>query len=155
MQKTLIAYYSFSGSTQALAQTLWRCAGGDLRALIPEKPYAFDNNTASKQARQQIARGYCPPLRAGQAPIDAYEIVFVGSPNWFATMAPPLYAFLHAHDFSRKTVIPFCTHGGGGFGRMEADVRAACPGASVLPGLAVAGEAEAGMVEAFWASLAL
>ncbi|MBP7105480.1 MAG: hypothetical protein KBA83_10180, partial [Fermentimonas sp.] len=41
----------------------------------------------------------------------------IGSPNWFKTLAPPVMSFLKRHNFAGKTVIPFCTHGGGGFGQ--------------------------------------
>ena len=134
----LIACYSFSGSTQALAEEIALQAGGTVRVLVPEEPYAFDYNTAAKEARSQIARGFCPKLSSGNEPIDAYDMVFVGTPNWFKSMAPPLLSFLRSHDFTGKTVIPFCTHGGGGAGQIEDEVRRACGGATLLPGMALA-----------------
>jgi flavodoxin len=60
-------------------------------------------------------RGFCPKLKFGDEPIDDYNTIFIGSPNWFRTLAPPVMSFLRKHDFSGKTVMPFCTHGGGGF----------------------------------------
>lgn len=54
-------------------------------------------------------------------------------------MAPPVISFLQQHDFTGKIVIPFCTHGGGGFGQIENDIAKACPNSKILPGIAVNG----------------
>lgn len=78
--------------------------------------YSFDYNTAAKEVRNQIARGFCPTLISGNQSIGDYETIFIGPPNWFKTIAPPVTSFLSHHDFTGKTVIPFCTHGGSGFG---------------------------------------
>ncbi len=134
--KILIVYYSFSGTTVRLAEEIARQTGGDLRALVPMTPYTFDFNTAARQARQEIERGYCPKLSSGLEPVDGYGNIFIGSPNWFKTFAPPVLSFLRGVKLTGKTVIPFCTHGGGGFGRMETEIAKECPGARLLPGFA-------------------
>lgn len=139
MKKPLVVYYSFSGGTRALAEMIARQTGADIRELVPQKPYAFDYNTASKEVRGEIARGYCPKLLAGAGPLGEYGTVFVGTPNWFKSMAPPVLSFLRRHDFSGKMVAPFCTHGGGGFGDIESRMAEECPGALMLPGLAATG----------------
>lgn len=71
--------------------------------------------------------------------IDDYKIIFIGTPNWFKTIAPPVVSFLRQHDFTSKIVIPFCTHGGGGFGQIENDISKECPKSIILPGIAVNG----------------
>lgn len=136
MSKILVAYYSFSGTTAAFAEKLAGMLNADLRPLVPETPYDFSRNTATKDARNEIARGYCPKLQSGNEPIDGYDIIFAGTPNWFRDMAPPLLTFLRMHDFSGKTIIPFCTHGGGGFGDIEKRIAEECAGAVIRPGFA-------------------
>lgn len=106
-----------------------------MRQIVPERPYTFDYNTAAKEVRGEIARGYCPRLERGAEPMDAFDILFVGSPNWFGSIAPPVLSFLRAHDFGGKRIAPFCTHGGGGLGEMERRIAKACPGAVIVPGL--------------------
>lgn len=64
-------------------------------------------------------RGFCPKLISGNELTNDYRIIFIGTPNWFKTFAPPVMSFLKQHDFTGKIVIPFCTHGGGGFGQIE------------------------------------
>lgn len=136
MSNILIAYYSFSKNTENLALEIALQTGGELREIVPERAYSFGYNTATKEARAEVSRGFCPKLISGGKPIDAYDTVFIGSPNWFKLIAPPVLSFLRMHDFTGKTVVPFCTHGGGGFGEIERRIAQECPGAKLLPGLA-------------------
>lgn len=137
MGNTLIVYYSYSGTTKKLAEDIHAVAGGDIFALICEKAYSFHYNTAAKEARSEIQRGYCPKLLYSLQSIDEYSTIFIGSPNWFKTFAPPVLSFLRGYHFANKQIIPFCTHGGGGFGKIEEDILKECPQALLLPGFAV------------------
>lgn len=141
MNKTLIVYYSLFRNTENLALEIAIQTEGDLRELIPDNNYSFDYNTAAKEVRNQISRGFCPKLTSGNDSISDYETIFIGSPNWFKTLAPPVLSFLRAHDFTGKTVIPFCTHGGGGFGQIENDIAKECSKSIIIPGIAVNGTA--------------
>jgi flavodoxin len=136
MTKVLVVYYSFSNGTEKLAEEIAKQTGGDLRALIPEKPYAFNYNTAAKEARNEIERGYCPELLSGGESVASYDYIFLGTPNWFKSFAPPVLSFLRNVDLQGKTIIPFCTHGGGGFGQIEVNIAKECPQATILSGLA-------------------
>lgn len=139
MKDTLIVYYSLFETTKNLALEIAKQTGGTIRELIPDKKYSFDYNTACKEARNEISRGFCPKLLSGKESIDDYKTIFIGSPNWFKTFAPPVMSFLRQHNFSGKTVIPFCTHGGGGFSRIEDDIAKECSESIILPGIAVNG----------------
>ncbi|MNP39830.1 flavodoxin [compost metagenome] len=112
---------------------------GALRELIPDKNYSFDYNTAAKEVRNQIFRGFCPELISGNESIEDYQTIFIGSPNWFKTLAPPVLSFIRTHNFTGKTVIPFCTHGGGGFGQIENDINRECSKSIILPSMAING----------------
>jgi flavodoxin len=142
MNNTLVAYYSLFQNTKNVALEIAKQTGGTLRELIPENNYSFDYNTASKEVRNQISRGFCPKLISGNESVNEYQTIFIGTPNWFKTLAPPVMAFLKQHDFMGKTVIPFCTHGGGGFGQIENDIAKECPKSIILPGIAVNGSIE-------------
>ena len=142
MKNTLIVYYSLFQNTANLALEIAIQIDGAIIELIPERNYSFDYNTAVKEVRNQISRGFCPKLISGNEPIDDYETVFVGTPNWFRTLAPPVMSFLKQHNFEGKTVIPFCTHGGGGFGQIENDIAKECSKSIILPGIAVNGTAQ-------------
>lgn len=142
MDNILIVYYSLFQNTRNLALEIAKQTDGTIRELIPEKNYSFDYNTAAKEVRNQIARGYCPTLISGNESIDGYHTIFVGTPNWFKTLAPPVMSFLKQYDFAGKTIIPFCTHGGGGFCQIEIDIAKECSKSTILPGIAVNGIAE-------------
>ena len=138
--KPLIVYYSYSGITRRLAEDIALITDGDLRELNPQKPYSFSYNTAVKEARAEIEKGYCPPLLQGAEPIEDTDVIFVGSPNWLKTFAPPVLSFLRSVDLSGKTIIPFCTHGGGGFGRMIEDYKRECKNSIIKDGIALRGD---------------
>ncbi len=142
MNNTLIVYYSLFQNTKKLALEISKQTGGNIRELIPFENYSFDYNTAVKEVRNQISRGFCPKLISGSESIDDYQTIFIGTPNWFKTLAPPVMSFLRKHNFEGKTVIPFCTHGGGGFGKIENDIAKECSKSIILPGIAINGNAE-------------
>ena len=71
---------------------------------------------------------------SGTEPISNYEYIFIGTPNWFKSFAPPILSFLRSVDLNGKTIIPFCTHGGGGFGQIEINISKECPNSKLLPG---------------------
>lgn len=142
MKKALVVYYSLFQNTMNLAFEIADQVDGDIRELIPESNYSFDYNTAVKEVRNQIERGFCPRLISGNEPVDDYETIFIGTPNWFKTLAPPVMSFIRQHDLSGKTIIPFCTHGGGGFGHIEKDIAKECPDSIIVPGIAVNGNAD-------------
>ena len=139
MNNTLIVFYSLFRNTENLALEIAIQTDGALRELIPDKNYSFDYNTAAKEVRNQIFRGFCPELISGNESIEDYQTIFIGSPNWFKTLAPPVLSFIRTHNFTGKTVIPFCTHGGGGFGQIENDINRECSKSVILPGMAING----------------
>ena len=63
---------------------------------------------------------------------EAYDTIFIGYPNWWGDMPMILYTFLEQYDFSGKTIIPFCTHGGSGFSRTIRTMQDKQPGATVI-----------------------
>ena len=135
----LVAYYSHSANTHKLAKLIHQKIGGNLCKILPEVPYPVFYNAVVEQARKEIQAGYRPALKTKIEHMEAYDTVFIGSPNWCSTIAPPVAAFLEENDLSGKTVVPFCTHGGGGFARIESDIAKLCSNATVLPGLAIYG----------------
>ena len=70
-------------------------------------------------------------------------MIYIGSPCWWSTVAPPVATFLAAHDFTGKTLIPFMTHEGSRMGRSETDIRRLCPGATVRSGVPIRGSGAA------------
>lgn len=136
-KNSLIVYYSHSGNTRKLAKLIAEETGGTLCELVPEKFYPDDYNTVVEQAKKEIQAGFKPELKTKVKDISAYDTVFIGTPNWWSTIAPPVATFLESYDLSEKNVVPFCTHGGGGSGHIEAIVKKFCPDSAVLSMLSV------------------
>ncbi|MDO4753401.1 MAG: flavodoxin [Bacillota bacterium] len=135
--KAIVVYYSFSGLTRKMAEEIARMTGAEIRELVPEKRYSFDEHAALRELKNEVEDRLCPALAEGLDPVGDADIVFVGSPNWIQTFAPPVRTFLRHCDLRGKILIPFCTHGGGGIGRVVEDMRAECPDSVVREGLAL------------------
>ncbi len=135
----LIAYFSHSGNTQVVANQIHACVGGDLFRIATVEPYPSDYNAAVEVGRKEQRSRYRPKLVESAVNMASYRVVFLGYPNWWATMPMAMFTFLEQHDLSGKRIAPFCTHGSGGLGRSVRDLREACPQSVVLDGLAVRG----------------
>lgn len=135
--KTLIAYFSWSGNTAKLAQMIADASGGELFAVEPETPYPDDYNTVVDQAKTEQKENARPTISNTVENWDDYDTVFVGYPNWWGDVPMIMLTFMESYDWSGKTVIPFCTSGGGGFGNGVTSITDAASGASVLDGFHV------------------
>jgi flavodoxin len=135
----LIVYFSHSGNTQNIANLIHREVGGTIHVIQPEAPYPNSYNAVVDQAKQEIQAGYTPALQSNLDHIESYDTIFVGSPNWWSTIAPPVATFLSEYDLSGKTIVPFCTHGGGGLGRIGNDIAKLCPRSTILSSLELYG----------------
>lgn len=129
--KILIAYYSYSGNTKEVAEAIHEKVGGDLFEIKTEGTYPEEYRQMTRQAQKEIREGYRPKLLTQIENMAQYDIVFVGSPNWWGTITPQVSSFLESYDLSGKKVIPFITHGGGGAQNTIADMSAQCKGCSV------------------------
>lgn len=136
----LIAYFSWSGNTEIMAERIQEdVPGSTLFRIEPATPYTTDYNAVVDQAQQELNDGYIPPLAASVPDFGKYDTVFVGYPLWWYHVPQVVKGFLESNDWAGKTVIPFETHGGGGWSQSLSDVEAATPGATMLEGLALSG----------------
>ena len=69
--------------------------------------------------------------------MDEYDVILLGYPNWWASIPMPVASFLEKYDFSGKTIIPFCSHGGGRFGQSLTAIAKLAPDAAMGEGLSV------------------
>ena len=138
MAKTLVAYFSASGTTAKVAKDLAEATGADLFEIAPAQPYTrADLNWQDKKSRTTIEMNdeACRPAIVDTA-IDmaAYDAVFVGFPVWWYVEPRIIDTFLEAYDFSGKTVVPFATSGGSGLGQAPRRMQSLAPSAKVLDG---------------------
>lgn len=139
-KKMLVVYYSHSGNTREMAKQIQTLTGADIFEIQPVKAYPQAYNTLTDQAKKEINSGYKPELKSKVENFERYDVIFVGSPCWWSTYAPPVATFLSSYNFDNKTIVPFMTHGGSGMGHAEADIRKLCPKATLLQALPISGE---------------
>lgn len=129
MKKLLIVYYSWSnGNTERIAKMLQNKIGGDLAKIDTVVPYSGSHNEVVSQGQEEVQRGYEPEIRPLEVNVSDYDVIAVGTPTWWYTMAPAVKTFLHEQNFEGKTVVPFMTNGGWP-GHVIKDMKKACKGA--------------------------
>ncbi|MBQ9696699.1 MAG: flavodoxin [Oscillospiraceae bacterium] len=138
MSKKLVAYFSASGNTAALAKRLAGAAGADLYEIRPETPYTSadlnwqdQNSRSSVEMRDHSSR---PALADTDAGIDGYDTIYVGFPVWWYIEPTIINSFLESYDFSGKKVILFATSGGSGFGKAVSNLQPSAPDAEIIEG---------------------
>ena len=137
--KMLVVYFSGTGNTKALAETIAQTAGADIFEIVPAEPYTSadlnynDNNCrANLEMNDENAR---PAIANSIENIDEYDTIFIGYPIWWGTMPRIINTFLDTYDLSGKTIMPFCTSGGSGIGTSVYAIKDACPNADVKDGM--------------------
>ncbi len=138
MKSALVAYFSASGVTKALAERLAKAVGADLFEIAPEKPYTkADLNWMNPKSRSTVEMkdpSSRPPIAGALPALAKYDVVFVGFPVWWYREPSIIDTFLEACDFTGKTLVPFATSGGSGLGETTDNFRKLAPGATVAEG---------------------
>ena len=128
------------GNTMKIAQLIQQKTGADFFEVAPAKKYPADYDTCidvAKKEQNQKAR----PAIIEDKDISEYDIIFLGYPVWWGDIPMCMYTFIEAHNWSGKTVIPFCTHEGSGSGRTDRTLRNILKGADIRRVMAVRGAA--------------
>ncbi len=134
---TLIAYFSWGGNTRGIAEEIQRQTGFDLFEITCVTPYSDDYSTVLEQAQADQNVQARPALAAQVEGMERYDTIILGYPNWWASIPMPVATFLESYDFAGKTILPFCSHGGGRFGQSLTAIAKLVPDATLLDGLAV------------------
>jgi flavodoxin len=133
-KKILVVCFSHSGNTREIARQIQEATGADAFEIVPVDPYPTDYDAVVEQAKKELHANYRPTLKSTGPDLQSYNVIFVGSPNWWSTIAPPVMTYLEAHALSGKTVVPFITHEGSRLGKSVQDVKKLSPGATVHAG---------------------
>ena len=131
MKRVLIVYYSWSnGNTERIAKLLQKEIGGDIVRIDTITPYEGSYDDVVNQGQEEVQRRYEPEIKPLGVNISDYDVIAVGTPTWWYTMAPAVRTFLHTESFADKTVVPFMTNGGWP-GNVIKDMKTACKGADI------------------------
>lgn len=135
--KVLIAYFSWGGNTRGIAEEIQAQTGADLFEIELVNPYSNDYNTVLDEAQRDQNEQARPELAVHVENMEDYNTIILGYPNWWASIPMPIASFLEEYDFSGKTIIPFCSHGGGRFGQSLTAITKLVPNAVMGEALSV------------------
>lgn len=135
--KVLIAFFSWGGNTKGIAEEIQAQTGADLFEITLVNPYSSDYNTVLDEAQRDQNDQARPELAVHVENMKEYDTVILGYPNWWASIPMPIASFLEEYDFSGKTIIPFCSHGGGRFGQSLTAIAKLVPDAEIGEALSV------------------
>ena len=136
-QKTLVLYYSQSGTTKTVAEELQKQLGADIEGIEAVEPYAGDFQATIQRSGRERESGQTPSLKPLKSKIEKYDIIFLGYPIWFGTYAMPIATLVKENDFAGKTIVPFCTFGSGGLNTSSDALKQALPKAKIQQGYGV------------------
>lgn len=128
--KTLVVYFSATGSTKAAAEAIAAATDGDLLELEPAEPYTsadLDYNNADSRVSREHDDESLRDVALKTTTVDNwadYDTVYIGYPIWWGIAAWPVNTFVKANDFTGKTVIPFCTSASSGIGESATQLAA-------------------------------
>jgi flavodoxin len=136
MNKKLVTYFSASGVTARVANTLAESANADIYEIKPKMPYTkSDLDWMDKKSRSSVEmkdKSFRPELADKNANIDNYDTIFVGFPIWWYVAPTIINTFLESYDFSDKTIILFATSGGSGFGNTVSELKPSVSDSAVI-----------------------
>lgn len=126
--KTLVVYFSATGTTKGVAEQIAGAAGADIYEITAAQPYTSEdlnyNDSNSRTTKEQNDKTVRPEIGSEKINLDSYDTIFIGFPIWWGEEPRIMDTFVESYDFSGKTMIPFCTSGGSGIGSSGDNLKA-------------------------------
>lgn len=133
--KILVAYFSWGGTTQRMAQQVQQATGADIFRIEPVVPYPTEYTPCTQVAREEKDNNARPAIKDRVTGWDDYDVVFIGCPVWWWTTPMIIHTFCESYNFKGKTVIPFCTYAATYRDETLAEIVNITPDAAHLQGL--------------------
>lgn len=133
----LVLYASRTNNTERVARQIQTILDCDILEVEPQTPYEDDYNAMLERSQEELAairQGNYPAIKTTLENFDNYDIVFIGYPIWYSSMATPMQAFLHEHaaKLAGKRIALFATSGSSGISTSVSEARSLCPDATVI-----------------------
>lgn len=136
--KVLVAYFSATGNTKKVAETIAEITGGTLFEIEPAQPYTEEDldgwNQSARGTIESKDRSTRPEVKTKVEDMAQYDAIYLGFPIWWYTSPTIINTFLEQYDLAGKTIIPFATSAGSDLCNTEQDLKASAPGAVFKPG---------------------
>ena len=127
------------GNTEVIAEYIQEFTSADLFKVEPAVEYPADYMECIDVAKKEQQKDARPEIKESLDDISSYDTIYIGFPNWWGTLPMPMFTQLEKLDFTGKTVKPFVTHEGSGFGSSRRDLARLCEGADIKDGLSIPG----------------
>jgi len=157
--KVLVAYFSCTGNTRAVASHIadelnTKTVIANLHEIKPEVPYTSNDlnwrDNSSRASKENADPSSRPSISGSVQNMENYDIIFIGYPIWWGQAPKIVYAFMESHNFSGKTIVPFCTSGTSGIGSSADNLKKISSANTVwLPGIRFAANASQSSVKSW------
>lgn len=130
-KKTIVVYFSATGTTKDVAKRIAKITGADLQEITPQQPYtAADLNWNDKNSRSSVEMANPksrPAIQSIETDMSKYDVIFIGYPIWWDLAPTVVNTFIENHRLKGKTVIPFATSGGSTIRNSVVQLKSAYP----------------------------
>lgn len=130
-KKTIVVYFSATGTTKGVAKRIAQITGADLQEIMPQQPYtAADLNWNDKNSRSSVEMANPksrPAIQSFEKDMSKYDVIFIGYPIWWDLAPTVVNTFIENHRLKGKTVIPFATSGGSTIRNSVVQLKSAYP----------------------------
>lgn len=125
--KNLVVFYSLEGNTKFIAEHIAKKVNGDILELKTKKKYHDSGFKKYVWGGKSVVLKERPELLSYDINLDDYNNIFIGTPIWVGTYAPPYNTFLSKENISNKNIYLFACHGGGGANKFYKSIKEAIP----------------------------
>lgn len=136
--RTLVVYFSATGTTKGVAEKIAALTGGDLYEIVPAEPYSNAdlnwNDRSSRSTREQNDKSARPGIGSERIDLTGYTTIYIGFPIWWGEEPRIMDTFVESYRFDGMTMIPFCTSSSSGIGRSGSNMEALAGSGTWLDG---------------------
>ena len=132
--KKLVVFYSYTGHTKMIAESIQQKLNCDILEIKPVKPYSTDYQTVVDEEQNHSSVGKTPDIQKIDKNLNDYDEIIIGTPVWWYTIAPVIRTFLTQNDLSNNTIKPFATNAGW-LGHTFQEIQKLCPDSRVDKGM--------------------
>jgi flavodoxin len=158
MPSTAVIYFSCTNNTKKIADMISENLSASAIRIVPKDPYTsadLDYSDSSCRADREQNDPDARPAIANTLPVSSYSVIFLGYPIWWGTLPKIIYTLCDTYDFSKRTLIPFCTSGSSGIETSISALKSLEPDADFLPGRRFSSSASQAEVDSWIKSLSL
>lgn len=130
MNNKIVVYYSYTGHTKMIAESIQKKLQCDILEIKPVKPYSTDYELVVSEEQNNSSSNKTPEIENINIDLSKYDEIIIGTPVWWYTIAPVIRTFLKQNDFSNKRIIPFATNAGW-LGHTFKEIKDLCPNSKI------------------------